>query len=269
MDVRDGEQANTGAPAQRTQWLVSPPEAVLAAPALVEAAVGALRDNDIDGARDRLRTIDRSALWTHWFNAGMEWTRRHSSHASPVGTSTKGVPSKTVARGVYERDGWRCRYCDLQVIDPAVLRALGSVLPADFPDGGTARSTHPARLLLAATVDHVVPRSIGGDNSAGNLVTACGTCQYNKGSCTIDELCLADPRERPPTPDGWTGLTEATSHLSALEPVAAGTNTLVGFELEYLIAYGRTWDELPRLKDPDLVARLVDIYETALPPTHG
>jgi 5-methylcytosine-specific restriction endonuclease McrA len=262
-------QAGTHAPAQRTRWLVSSPEAVLAAPALVKAAVGALRDNDIDGARDRLRAIDRSALWTHWFNAGMEWTRRHSSHTSPDGTRTKGVPTKATARSVYERDGWRCRYCDLQVIDPTLLRALGAVLPADFPDGGTSRSMHPARLLLAATADHVVPRWIGGDNSADNLVTACGTCQYNKGSCTIDELYLVDPRERPPAPDGWTGLTEATSHLSALDPTPAGTRTAVDFELEYLIAYGRTCDELPRLKDPDLVARLVGIYRAALPAPQG
>lgn len=269
MGDSDGTQTGAGAPVQKTRWLVSPPEAVLAAPTLVEAAVSALRDDDIDAARGRLRAVDRMALWTHWFNAGMEWTRRHSSHTSPDGSRTQGVPSKAVARSVYERDGWRCRYCDLQVIDPTVLQALGAVLPADFPDGGTARSMHPARLLLAATADHVVPRWIGGDNTADNLVTACGTCQYNKGSCSIDELCLIDPRGRQPAPDGWTGLAEATSHLSALDPVPAGNETAVDFELEYLIAYGRTCGELPRLKDPDLVARLVNIYETALPRSDG
>jgi 5-methylcytosine-specific restriction endonuclease McrA len=269
MSESDEVQAGTHAPVPKTRLLVSPPEAVLSAPALVEAAVGALQHNDLDGARDRLRAIDRSALWTHWFNAGMEWTCRHSSHTSSAGTSTRGVPTKAVARSVYERDGWRCRYCDLQVIDPTVLRALGTILAADFPQADADRGTHPAILLLSASADHVVPRRIGGDNSADNVVTACGTCQYNKGSCTIDELALIDPRERPPAPDGWTGLTEATSHLSTLDPVPAGTRTAVDFDLEYLIAYGRTCDELPRLKDPDLVAKLVGIYEAALPTTHG
>jgi HNH endonuclease len=51
---------------------------------------------------------------------------------------------------IFERDGFRCVYC-------------GLVFPAD-----------------ALTLDHVEPKMRGGDHSAGNLVTACATCNAQK-----------------------------------------------------------------------------------------
>jgi len=51
---------------------------------------------------------------------------------------------------VYERDGYRCRYCEKQLT------------------------------RFTATLDHVTPVSADGDNSLGNLVTACLTCNSQK-----------------------------------------------------------------------------------------
>ena len=56
---------------------------------------------------------------------------------------------------VFERDEWRCVYC-------------GQV--------------HPAGLL---SVDHVQPKVKGGDNSGGNVVTACMACNTMKGSRSL------------------------------------------------------------------------------------
>ncbi len=58
---------------------------------------------------------------------------------------------------VFMRDGWLCRYC-------------GKDLLAD----GDA--------LLQATVDHVMPVSLGGPNNAGNLVASCMVCNQLKGN---------------------------------------------------------------------------------------
>jgi hypothetical protein len=44
----------------------------------------------------------------------------------------------------------------------------------------------------------------GGTNEPENLVVACGTCHFMKGSCSLEELWLADPRTRPPVVDTWT-----------------------------------------------------------------
>lgn len=53
---------------------------------------------------------------------------------------------------VFDRDGRRCVYCGAAEADGAVL-----------------------------SVDHVEPRALGGDNSRGNVVTACLDCNAAKG----------------------------------------------------------------------------------------
>ena len=67
---------------------------------------------------------------------------------------------------IFARDGYRCVYCG-QPFDPEEL-----------------------------TVDHVQPRVRGGDNSAGNVVTACGGCNALKGHRRLSEFLLAEPAAR-------------------------------------------------------------------------
>jgi hypothetical protein len=59
---------------------------------------------------------------------------------------------------VYERDGYKCHYCGKQL----------------------TRST--------ATLDHVVPAAEGGDNSFGNLVTACLSCNSRKTARPVGDF---------------------------------------------------------------------------------
>jgi 5-methylcytosine-specific restriction endonuclease McrA len=81
----------------------------------------------------------------------------------------RSVQRKISRRALFARDGWRCVYC-------------GST-------GG--------RL----TLDHVVPRSRGGDSVWENVVTSCAPCNLRKGDRTLEEvgLVLRHP-PRPPTP---------------------------------------------------------------------
>jgi 5-methylcytosine-specific restriction endonuclease McrA len=81
----------------------------------------------------------------------------------------RAVQRKISRRALFARDGWRCVYC-------------GS-------NGG--------RL----TLDHVVPRSRGGDSVWENVVTSCAPCNLRKGNRTVEEagLHLRHP-PRPPTP---------------------------------------------------------------------
>jgi hypothetical protein len=60
-------------------------------------------------------------------------------------------------RELFERDRWRCRYC-------------GEVVTA-----------------TTATLDHIVPRSLAGPNTAENLATACLTCNSIKSGRTYEE----------------------------------------------------------------------------------
>lgn len=67
---------------------------------------------------------------------------------------------------IFRRDGFRCVYC-------------GRVLPAE-----------------ALSLDHVQPRLRGGDNSPGNLVTACREDNARKGSLAAWAWLSDLPEER-------------------------------------------------------------------------
>jgi 5-methylcytosine-specific restriction endonuclease McrA len=79
------------------------------------------------------------------------------------------VKRRISRRALFARDGWKCVYC-------------GS-------SGG--------RL----TLDHVVPRSRGGDSVWENVVTACAPCNLRKGDRTLEEAAMSLPRQpRAPAP---------------------------------------------------------------------
>lgn len=63
---------------------------------------------------------------------------------------------------VLERDGWRCQ---------VPVNAAGRIDPAGHPCG-----------LPAETVDHILPRALGGDDSEANLRAACQPHNRRKGA---------------------------------------------------------------------------------------
>ena len=67
----------------------------------------------------------------------------------------RAVQRKISRRALFARDGWRCVYCG----------------------NGAGR----------LTLDHVVPRSRGGESVWENVVTACAPCNHRKGSRTLEE----------------------------------------------------------------------------------
>jgi 5-methylcytosine-specific restriction endonuclease McrA len=67
---------------------------------------------------------------------------------------------------VFARDGWECQYCG----------RTGSL-----------------------TMDHVVPRSRGGETSWENVVTCCAGCNRRKGNKLPDQAGMK-PRRHPSTP---------------------------------------------------------------------
>ena len=79
------------------------------------------------------------------------------------------VKRRISRRALFARDGWRCVYCG---------------------DGSS-------RL----TLDHVVPRSRGGQSVWENVVTACGPCNLRKGDRLLADSGLHLQRPpRPPAP---------------------------------------------------------------------
>jgi len=96
----------------------------------------------------------------------------------------KSVQRKISRRALFARDSWKCQYC----------------------------GTESGKL----TLDHVVPRSRGGDSIWENVVTSCAPCNLRKGNRMLEEVGMrlhAPPRAPAPAlfvtlsaariPDGW------------------------------------------------------------------
>jgi 5-methylcytosine-specific restriction endonuclease McrA len=116
------------------------------------------------------------------------------------------MPSPQVERSMYSRDGWRCRFCGCRVVLKPARDRMAKLLPGAIRLGPRAQDCHAAFLALSAVPDHIIPHTYGGTNDLDNLVTACWPCNNGRGSLTLNEVGLIDPRSRPPLVDGWDGL---------------------------------------------------------------
>ena len=87
-------------------------------------------------------------------------------HDDGAGSGVSDPGELSLRDRVFARDGFRCAYC-------------AGVFP-------------PEQLSL----DHVQPRMRGGDNSEGNLVTACKPCNTRKGSLSAWAFLAELPDER-------------------------------------------------------------------------
>ena len=117
------------------------------------------------------------------------------------------MPPANVTRNIFERDGWRCRYCGTRVFSAKARRRIIDAFPTETHWVEKEYERHAALTCQAASLDHILPHSRGGDNSEDNLVTACGPCQYGRNQWTIDEFGFYDPRQFTPEVDSWDGLT--------------------------------------------------------------
>jgi 5-methylcytosine-specific restriction endonuclease McrA len=121
------------------------------------------------------------------------YTRPHVIRLVTYVRVPRSVKRRISRRALFARDGWRCVYCG---------------------DSAT-------RL----TLDHVVPRSRGGDSVWENVVTACAPCNLRKGDRLLEEthMNLARPPRAPSpvlfislalhrVPDAWLRYLPAIEH---------------------------------------------------------
>lgn len=91
----------------------------------------------------------------------------------------RSVRRRISRRALFARDGWRCQYCGL-----------------------------PGKL----TLDHVVPRSRGGDSVWENVVASCAPCNLSKGD-RLPEEAQMHPKVKPRPPAPALFIMLATSHI--------------------------------------------------------
>lgn len=109
---------------------------------------------------------------------------------------------------VFQRDRVYCRYCQNKTIFLGSLGLITRLIPEVFPchPNWKFTDTHPAYLILSATLDHVVPVARGGTDDPSNIATACWRCNSIKGAWLLDEIRWT-LNDAPPEPwDGLVGL---------------------------------------------------------------
>ncbi len=76
---------------------------------------------------------------------------------------------KLTRREIFRRDNYTCQYCGKHTND--------------------------------LTIDHVIPRHLGGQQTWTNVVAACSSCNHKKGGRTLAEskMTLAHPPKEPPS----------------------------------------------------------------------
>lgn len=167
------------------------------------AACAHLAVGDVVSARRRLREFDGRAV-TCWFhftaqNSGQDRIRLYQLDSTKdqkrkptpsIVRSKKRMPDEDLELMVYQRDNFRCRYCQAPVVPKTVIELLSKRTRIDVRKNSTNLTTHGAYWLHSATIDHVVPHALGGTNEKGNLVTACPACQFGKGIFSLTELQL-------------------------------------------------------------------------------
>ena len=102
---------------------------------------------------------------------------------------------KISRRALFARDDWQCVYC--------------------------------GQSGVRLTLDHVVPRSRGGDSVWENVVTSCAPCNMRKGNRLLEEAAMVLHRTpRPPSPALFIRLASPripTGWRPYLEPFAAAS----------------------------------------------
>lgn len=173
-------------------------------------AADLILEGELQAARQVIAAIDEAPLrlrWRDkdWLKTKVGYTRFQAGEA----LLRSKAPSLRERRQLYQADGWHCRYCKVEVIDPeARNRLVELLLPFGSPLWGRPdASRHAALLNLSASYDHVEPNSKSGDGRPENLVTACWFCQFGKMAAPISLLGLSNPHDREPIHDGWDGLT--------------------------------------------------------------
>jgi 5-methylcytosine-specific restriction endonuclease McrA len=106
-------------------------------------------------------------------------------------------PVKTFAKfepAVFARDKLKCRYCSSNLFPKKEFKKANIVLGDEaLPLGKTNATRSGFYLMFVATLDHVLPWSLGGRTDESNLVTCCWSCNYGKANFTVEQLGIGNP----------------------------------------------------------------------------
>mgnify|MGYP003335082297 FL=1 len=176
-------------------------------------AIEAIENGDRHRALELWKRVDGNALLELW-NASARRCRELGPRwklERPQPTASPDKPAgASIAKKVYQRDGYRCRYCGspvftrnkgsriLQLIgafpeETRDLTLVGGSLRGSGKSGAICNADYAKFLWSLAAPDHVFPRSLGGRTDMDNLVTSCSGCNYSKMDLTLEQMDVRHP----------------------------------------------------------------------------
>lgn len=193
-------------------------DVVFAAALAINRAILAIESGNQDLAREEWASVDGEKLLYLW-NVGIANFKLKGKVWDEIekpmldGPIAKPV-SQSLAKKVYQRDGYICRYCNMPVFtrfkgspihqliqafpEPTPgLRLVNGSLHGSGKSGGIKNVDYAKFLWSLAAPDHVVPRSHGGKTDMENLVTSCSGCNYSKMDLTLEQMNVNPPKTLP------------------------------------------------------------------------
>jgi len=189
------------------------PEILDAARLLDEAVTAHLR-GDRTLADQLIRTADIAEIrdWTEsLWGANSPYVRKQTvANVFPHLPTSERIPIRMPTTDermrLHERDGFNCRFCGIPVIRKEIRVRIAKAYPEALPWGRRNSEQHAAFQAMWLQYDHIQPHARGGNNSPDNIVVTCAPCNFGKADFLLNEVSLADPRERPPVRTSWDGL---------------------------------------------------------------
>ncbi len=121
------------------------------------------------------------------------------------------MPSSSQKRALLQRDGFHCKFCGIPVVRAEMRLVLRTFYPDALRWGGRNTDQHAGFQAMWLQYDHVLPHARGGTNEIDNVIVTCAPCNNGRSNLTLEEVGLADPRERPPIRSSWDGLERVSS----------------------------------------------------------
>jgi len=205
------------APIRKPSWMIQEIE-------LFIYAVDQLLDGNRDSCLEIIYNLKNTEM-TNWFIEHGQMSGRHrkiklnlpkiekldNSFKDPIRNPTK------LQNKVFERDGFKCRYCGSKLISQEFIKLFIDKLNSNiFIRGKTNLTKHGIIHLTWPVADHIQPHSIGGKTSLDNLVSSCGPCNYGKDGFTIEQIGIENPMNKNPIIDNWKGLTNKIEIIKSL-----------------------------------------------------
>ncbi len=191
---------------------------------IFEKAINDFLAGDKESCIEKLKQI-RSEEITYWYVEHGQMSGRHRKlilKIPPPQTIDESLRDplrapKKYQDEVFERDGYRCRYCGNKLISQEFIRLFIKKLNSSlFQRAETNLGTHGIIHISWPVADHVIPWNKGGRTDLTNLVASCATCNYGKEGLTIEQLGIKNPFDRNPVVDEWKGLSDKLSELKKI-----------------------------------------------------